>query len=72
MVSPNIHLAVANHDVAIGAKALSLSLVLVDVLVINIDEVALANCKVNHRYLPTAINLIGIASEISRIARPTT
>lgn len=57
----NIHLPVTNHNIAVGTKALHI-LVLVDVGVISVKEVAVAHHQVKH-WVRIAVRLRGVATE---------
>ena len=52
----DIHLPVANHDVAVAAKAFY-ALVLVNVIVVGVQEIAVANHEVDDR-IAVAVRLI--------------
>jgi len=57
----NIHFAIANHDVAVAAKAFY-TFVFVNVIVVSVKEVTVANHKVEHR-IRVAIRIGWVATE---------
>lgn len=57
----NVHLSVADEDVAVGPEALD-ALVLVYVLVVGIEEVTVADDEVED-WIAVAVRLLGVAAE---------
>src|SRR6266850_1395813 len=62
----DIHFSVADHDVAVGPKSLH-ALVLVNVLVVSVQEIAVADNQIDHGILSAPVALIGIRRHIRRI-----
>ncbi len=63
----DIHLAVADHDVAVRAESLY-ALVFVNVFVVRVQKVAVTHNEIDHWILSAAVTLICVRGQIRRIA----